>query len=186
MNTLVISELLLVAAALGLGLPRFRRDPGYCLAALAIGWAATLGAMRFGGLPVQPELHGLFSAMAAAAALPLLAVTVAWPAGEVARSWRYAGIFFVLAAVVAMVVVTLNSQRHWAVALALSSALVAGGVGLWRRQSRQALGGALLLAALHAPGFQWTLPPLLPADLLHLGLAGSLWLLRPLPSPAGD
>lgn len=171
MNSLVITEALLVGAAVFVAVISRRSNKALLIASVIIGIAALLGFLKFSNLLPLPELHQLFAVFGSSVALPLLAVAVIWPENSVSKTIRYASIFTFIAAFLAVILVTVSEIELWRTVCAVISVLSIVIVSIKRQQWTILAAGLLLLFALFALTQKITLAGLLPADLMHLGLA---------------
>ena len=145
---------------------------GVRLVALVLGSAAVLGALRFSGAYPIPQWHQFVSMLGACAAFPLLAVAVIWPDAAVARSVKFAAIFFIVMAVIGVLAVGVAQKRILVDALTVIS-VVAILMSLARaRRWPTALTTALMLAGLLLFAAKVNVVPwLVPGDLLHIGMS---------------
>jgi hypothetical protein len=174
MNLQALFDGVLAAVALWVAWGPGRRMPALRLGAILLGLAALLGTLRFSGLLPLPKLHQSMSMLGAGVGLPLLGVAMVWPAGAVARQRRYAWIFGVVAAVLCMLIGVLAGVALWPSACALLAVLAILGSSLARRQWIGAAAATFMLAGLLAFVIKWAPGPLLPGDMLHIGLAAGL------------
>lgn len=174
MNTLVVTEAILVAAAVYAAIVSHRHNKAILIASVIIGSAALLGFLKYSQLLPLPELHRLFTVISSTVALPLLAVAVIWPTNSVSRSIRYASIFTFIAAFLGVILVTVAEIDSWRTACSLISVLSIVIISIARQQWIVLLAGLLLLFALIALTKKIAFAGLLPGDLMHLSLAAGL------------
>lgn len=176
MNSAAFFDGLLALVAFWLAAVPGRRCTAVRLAALLLGCAATLGSLRFYGVPGLVELHQFASALGAAVALPLLGSVALWPAGVLAQQRRYAWIFVVTAAALCVVVVVVAGIKLWASAWALLSAVAMLLVAMRRAQWWSAGAALFMLSGFAAFVGQLQALTLQPGDFLHIGMAIGLLL----------
>lgn len=173
-NPQALFDGILAAVALWAAWVPGRGMPALRLGATLLGVAALLGALRFSGLMPLPQLHQTMSMLGASVGLPLLGVSMAWPAGAVARRRRYAWIFGVALAVMCILIAMLAGVALWPSACALLAVLTMLGTSVARRQWVGVAAAACMLAALLSFVAKLSPGPLLPGDLLYIGLAAGL------------
>jgi len=171
MNLQALFDALLALVALGLAIRAGGARPAWRLSCLLLATAATLGALRFSGWMPLPTWHQFFSMLGAGVGLPLLAVAVIQPDSAVATQRRFAWIFAIVTGVLCVLLVMVAQLKVWTAVCALLSALGILVMSLKRQEKTTALGAGLLLLALTAFAVKLSLPPLLPGDLLHIGMA---------------
>lgn len=177
MNQAALLDGVLAGVAWWLALATVRRYPALFLGSVLLAGAATLGALRFSGLLALPQLHQYLSLLGAGAGLPLVAVAVVAPGSAVASQTRYAWIFGGVACVLCTVVGVVLQFKAFSAATALASALAILLVSARRKQFGLAAAGLAMLAALVLFALKAPVPRLAPGDVLHGGLAMSLWLI---------
>lgn len=171
MNLQALFDGVLAVVALWLALGPGRRWPAAKLGGLAVAAAAVMGTLRFSGLLPLPQLHQTLSMLAAAAGLPLLAVSVVWRDAAVARETRYAVIFGGVAAVVCLLVAVVIGWAPWT-SLCAGVAVLAMLMAALRRGQWLMVAAALCLAAAFAAfAARLQIGPLKPGDALHIGMA---------------
>jgi len=171
MNLQALFDALLALVALGLAIRGGHCKPAWRLACLLLAAAATLGALRFSGLLPMPSLHQFFSMLGAGVGLPLLALAVILPDSHVATQRRFAWIFTISAGTLCILLVMVAQLKVWTAACALLSTFGILMISIKHREMITALGALLLLLALSAFAAKIHMPPLLPGDLLHIGMA---------------
>lgn len=174
MNAAAFLDGLLALVAFALAVRAGRGLAAVRLGAVLLGMAAALGSLRFSGVLPLPALHQFASALGAGVALPLLAVVVLWPAGEVATQRRYAWIFAITASVACVLIVVVAGFKLWASALALLSAVGMLVVSMRRSQWWAVAAALALLAGFGAFLGQMRAFDLQPGDYLHIGMAAGL------------
>jgi hypothetical protein len=171
MNSLAITDALLCAVALW-GAYRFGLQPALRLACGLLAIAAFLGVLRFSGAYPLPSLHSFFSMLGAMSALPLLAIAIVKPDSQVARTVRFAWVFFVASSAIGVLCVSLGGIRLVSDAAALIAVLCIIIFSLLKRTAWGVVIGLILLSGLLAMAFKWQVVGVLQsADFLHLGLA---------------
>jgi ascorbate-specific PTS system EIIC-type component UlaA len=155
-----------------------RALPGMRFGCVLIGTAALAGTLRFSGLYPLPPLHEFLSTLAAVSALPLIAITLAWPTSAVSATRRFAWVFFAGSAASGVLVVSVGGWRVAADICAVLSVLTLLAASL-RRKEWLGVGAAVCLALAFAAFLaHLQIPDLLqPGDFLHIGLAAALLLL---------
>jgi hypothetical protein len=177
MNGAGASDLLLALVCAGVIATQRRARPGVALAAGLIGLAAVLGVMRFSGLAMMTGPNKFASLLSAAAAFPLLAWCLRYPASRVALHFGTA-VRPVLILVALGVAVTMAGVAQWGAALSLLSALVLLGTLALRRNALATVGAVVLLGGMLATlAGRAGAAAIDPAVALHLGLAVGLALL---------
>ncbi|MFM7706417.1 MAG: hypothetical protein ACKO9D_00055 [Gammaproteobacteria bacterium] len=145
--------------------------------AMAFAAAAFFGVLRFTGLHTHPFPHQWLTLIVGTAAFPALAVAVARPGSRVTREPLYALALLCGLGVVGVLVVRGLEVRAYMDACALLS-VVALFLAVRGRSDRLG-GGAALAMLVGLMCFAAKFPasgPLVPGDLLHLGLATG-WIL---------
>jgi hypothetical protein len=171
MNMAAVLDGLLAVTAFCLAFRFGREFPGVRLGCILLGSAALLGALRFSGAPINPELHRFFSFLGAGVGLPLIAVTVLWPTCLVAATRRYAWIFAVIAAVLCVMFDIVVKTTLWYSAASILAAVTILWVGFARKEYIVVAAGLSLVGALLAFAAKLQIADLRPGDLLHIGLA---------------
>lgn len=177
MNTAAACDGLLAVVSLWVALHGARDWPGARLGALILACAAVLGTLRFSEVLPLPALHQFVSALGAGVSLPLLAIAVIWPRGEVSTQARYAWIFTVVTAALTVLMVVVAEIKLWAPVLSMLSVVAMAGYGLVRRQYLALGAGVFFFLAFvaFAARLQWS--GLQAGDLLHLGMSTAMVLL---------
>lgn len=134
--------------------------------------AALFGVLRFTGLHTHPFPHQLLTMIVGTAAFPALAFAVTYPGSRVTRDPMRALALLAALGVIGVLVVRGLGWRPYSDACALLSVAA---IFLATRQRSNRTGGAAALAMLvglmcFAARFPGS-GPLVPGDLLHLGLA---------------
>lgn len=153
-----------------------REEVALRLGAGVLGAAGAVGALGYAGLWVQPELHGLLWMLSASVALPLLAQAASIPVHGF-HPWRSQHIrFFALGLLaLALFFVHVMGWTLWPQACSSLAILTLLWVA-WQQRDAQLLRAAILfLLAVLAYSFKLQIGPILPDDLLHIGLALGLW-----------
>ena len=171
MNSLAITDALLFCCATWLTFQtNIKLSSRLACGLIAI--PALLGALRFSGIYPLERWHQLFSILSASAALPLLALSAAWPSSVVAQQKRFTLIFLGGATLLGLLISGIGKLRIYDQALALISMFVLLKVFVTKRDYTGVAGcicmltGSLLFVSkMHLEGL------LLPGDLLHLGMA---------------
>jgi len=177
MNSLVITEAVLLIAAFTVAWQTAKKFKALGLASVLIGLAALLGLLKYSKILPLPELHQLMAVLSSTVALPLLAITVTWPEGRISRSIRYMAIFSFIAAFLGVMLVTLGGYEHWRTVCALCAVLTIIGVSVFRKQWMLLAAGLFLLFGLITLTKKLNFAGLLAADWMHLFLAVVLVLL---------
>jgi hypothetical protein len=175
MNANAASDLVLALVCGWVVATQWQRQPGFGLAALLIGVAATLGVLRFSGVEALAGAHRFASLLSACAGFPLLAWSLGWPADPIAATMKGASRFALLVGGVG-VGATVLGVAIWGQALALISGLVIAVTMAQRREPVGIAGAVALLAAMAAAG-AGKAAPFNATVVLHLGLALALLLL---------
>lgn len=175
MNLQALFDGILAGVALWVAWGAGRQMPALRLGAAILGAAAVLGTLRFSGVLPLPEAHQALSMFGATVGLPLLGLAALWPRGVVATQTRYAWIFGVSAAVVAVLVVVVGGFKLWASICALLAVLTALIATARRREGWGVAASALLMLGLLAFATKLQTGPLVPGDWLHIGLSLGLW-----------
>lgn len=153
-------------------LPVLLRAAAMCFAA-----AAFFGVLRFTGLHTHPFPHQLLSLIVGTAAFPALALALARPGARVTREPLPTLALLCALGVLGVLMVRALGVRAYTDACALLSVVA---IFLAMRQRSDRVGGAGALAMfVGLLCFAAKFPaggPLVPGDLLHLGLAAG-WLL---------
>jgi hypothetical protein len=144
---------------------------GQRLAFGLIALASLLGVLRFSGVYPLPAWHELFTIWGGSAALPLLALSVRWPASRVAVHPHEAWLFLLTAMAAGLLLAGLARFRMYDQALG-ALAMLALVWTFWQVRSWLGLvsmglmlgGSMLFLLRMHVPGLE-------PGDFLHLGMA---------------
>jgi hypothetical protein len=175
MNGNAASDLVLALVCFWVVATQWQRQPGFGLAALLIGAAATLGVLRFSGVEALAGAHRFASLLSACAGFPLLAWSLRWPADPIAATIKGASRFALLVGGVG-VGATVLGVPLWGQAMALPSGLV---IAVTMGQRREAVGIAGAVALLVAMGGAalGKAAPFNTTVVLHLGLALALVLL---------
>jgi hypothetical protein len=140
--------------------------------------AACLGVLRFSSILPLVGMHSFFSGLGATAAYPLIAAAFLWPDSSVARSWRFASIFLVIAGTLGLVAVALEFSL-WGKVMATLSVLALVMRSVMDKNFLALMGSIVLLAALLLFAAQFSVAPYLQAgDFLHLLMALGLLLLN--------
>lgn len=176
-NSLVLTEAVLLVISIAVAWCSLKKSKALFMACILIGVAALLGLLRYSEVLALPELHKLFSSLSSCVALPLLAVVVIWPESSVSKSLRYMTIFSFIAAFLSVIIVTINEVEMWRNICAGLSALLILVFGLIRKEWLNAVAGLFLLVALIIIFKNISILGLLPADSMHLILAGVLAIL---------
>ena len=177
MNLQALFDAVLAMVCLALAFDASKARPAWRLSQLLLAAAAILGALRFSELLPMPSLHQFFSMLGAGVGLPLLAMAVIQPDSAVATQRRFAWIYAIVAATACIFLVMVAQIKAWAAVCALLSALCILVVAVKNQKKLTALGGLLLLMTLTAFALKLDMPPLLPGDLLHIGMSLSLLVL---------
>lgn len=151
--------------------------PGLAAALLAIAVAAACGVARFNGIEAAVGPHDFFSLLATVAAVPLLALSLYWPTGLLARHPRAAALWLIFAGAFGLLLV---SALHWQwVAQAVPAmALLLLMVAVWRQPSiARGAGLLLLLAGFVIQATQWSYGAFTASQGLHYLMAAGLPLL---------
>jgi hypothetical protein len=155
---------------------------GYRLAFGVLAVAALLGVLKFSGLYPLDSWHRLFAIFGGSAALPLLAVCVAWPQSAAANDRQFALILLGGAALLGLAVAGLGRLRIYDQALGAISMFWMLWLMVKQGDRRRIVGLACMLGGsvlfLAKANFS---PWLSPGDFLHLGMAMGLLLLAPAP-----
>jgi hypothetical protein len=175
MNGNAASDLVLALVCGWVVATRFRHQPGFGLAALLIGVAATLGVLRFSGVEALVGAHRFASLVSACAGFPLLAWSVRWPADPIAATGKGASRFALLVGGIG-VGATVLGMPIWGQGMALLSGLVIAVTAVQRREAAGIAGAVALLVAMAAAG-AGKAAPFNTTVVLHLGLALALGLL---------
>lgn len=168
--SLTITDSLLCLSALWAAI-RARQAMGQRLAFGLISLASLLGVLRFSGAYPLPAWHDLFTIWGGSAALPLLALSVRWPASRVAAHQHEAWLFLLTAMAAGLLLAGLARFRLYDQALGTLAMLTLAWT-FWQARAWLGLvgvglmlgGSVLFLLRLQVLG-------LVPGDWLHLGLA---------------
>ena len=177
MNLQALFDAVLAMVCLALAFDASKARPAWRLSQLLLAAAAILGALRFSELLPMPSLHQFFSMLGAGVGLPLLAMAVIQPDSAVATQRRFAWIYAIVAATACIFLVMVAQIKAWTAVCALLSALYILVLAVKNQKKLTALGGLLLLMTLTAFALKLNVPPLLPGDLLHIGMSLSLLVL---------
>ncbi|PUE42961.1 hypothetical protein [Limnohabitans sp. Bal53] len=177
MNLQALFDAVLAVVCLALAFDASKARPAWRLSQLLLAAAAILGALRFSQLLPMPSLHQFFSMLGAGVGLPLLAMAVIQPDSAVATQRRFAWIYAIVAATACIFLVMVAQIKAWTAVCALLSALSIVVLGVKNQKKLTALGGLLLLMTLTAFALKLNAPPLLPGDVLHIGMSLSLLVL---------
>ena len=177
MNLQALFDAVLAVVCFALAFDASKARPAWRLSQLLLAAAAILGALRFSQLLPMPSLHQFFSMLGAGVGLPLLAMAVIQPDSAVATQRRFAWIYAIVAATACIFLVMVAQIKAWTAVCALLSALSIVVLGVKNQKKLTALGGLLLLMTLTAFALKLNAPPLLPGDVLHIGMSLSLLVL---------
>ncbi len=177
MNGEVMAELLLALTTGVLGWRAYARRPGVALSMDLIALAALLGALEYAGVVAVTGPHHFASLLAATAGMPLLAVALRWPTGEVASRAQAASRFMLFAVAMGVLLVVTCQFTLWA-QLAPAVAAVVLLVSALQSGGKQAISGALLLMGCFSLSvLNLTLTPLSGEQQFHVMFTLSLSLL---------
>lgn len=171
MNLQALFDGILALVAIWVAVSCAKHWPALRLGSLILASAAVLGTLRFSGLLPLPPLHQFISMLGASVGLPLVGITLAMPGSATARHTRYAWIFAVVSAVIAVLVVMMAQFKLWASLCAVLAAVAMLFSALKRRDWLALASGAFILSALIAFASKVQMANLSPGDLLHIGLA---------------
>ena len=177
MNLQALFDAVLAMVCLALAFDASKVRPAWRLGQLLLAAAAILGTLRFSELLPMPSLHQFFSMLGAGVGLPLLAMAIIQPDSAVATQRRFAWIFAIVAATACIFLVMVAQIKAWTAVCALLSALCILVLAIKNQKKLTALGGLLLLMTLTAFALKLNVPPLLPGDVLHIGMSLSLLVL---------
>lgn len=179
MVSLAITDTLLFCCAAYLA-SRQRSPIGYRLAFGVLAVAALFGALKFSGLYPLDSWHRLFAIISGSAALPLLAVCVAWPQSATANDRQFALIFLGGTALLGLAIAGLGKLRIYDQAVGAISMFWMLWLLVRQGDQRRIIGVAFMLMGSALFLAKITLSPwLVPGDLLHLGMVMGLLLLAP-------
>lgn len=177
MNLQALFDVVLAIVCLALAFDASKARPAWRLSQLLLAAAAILGALRFSELLPMPSHHQFFSMLGAGVGLPLLAMAVIQPDSAVATQRRFTWIYAIVAATACIFLVMVAQIKAWTAVCALLSALCILVLAVKNQKKLTALGGLLLLMTLTAFALKLNVPPLLPGDVLHIGMRLSLLVL---------
>lgn len=177
MNMAAVLDGILAATAFWLAFSFGREFAGVRLGCILLGSAALLGALRLSGAPINPELHRFSAHLGAGVGLPLIAVTVLWPACLVAAKRRYAWVFAVIAAVLCVMFGIVAKTTLWSSGACILAAVTILWVGFVRKEYIIVAAGLSFVGALVVFTIKPQIVDLRPGDLLHIGLALGLILI---------
>ena len=172
-----LSDLLLAFVTLPFAWRLLPRRPGTAGAMLLIGLAALFGVLRYSGLDTALGPHRFFSLVAASGGLPLLAISLRWPDGEVASRGAAAGRFGVLVAGIGVLLVGVAGLAWWSDLVAALSALLIVWAAVPERRIVPLLAGWLLVLGFMASATGKAFAPFSAVQELHILMAMSLALI---------
>ncbi len=176
MNYDLFSELLLAGVSFGITWRNLKHRPGVAIGTLIIGLAALLGALVFAGVSQAEGPHALLAVLAGCAALPLLAVSLCWSDGDLAKRIRAAVSFFIIAAAVCLWLTEVLHFAAWAQIIPALSALLIMFGALRSKKPTAILGGLILLVCFTLSVLQFNIYPLDSEQQLHILLSAALLL----------
>ncbi|MFT5452749.1 MAG: hypothetical protein ACI9N9_002244 [Enterobacterales bacterium] len=177
MNSLAVSDGVLLIAMLFI-VTRTSSAVALRLGAAVFAAAAFLGVLRFSSVLPLLGMHTFFSGLGASAAFPLIAAAFLWPDALLARSWRFASIFLVIAGALGLVAAALDFSL-WGKIVALVSLLALVMRSVLSKNYMALIANTILLLGLILFAKQFSVEPYLqPGDFLHLLMAIGLLLLN--------
>jgi len=176
MNYDLLSEFLLAGVTFGITWLNIKNRPGIAIGTLIIGIAALLGALIFAGISQADGPHAFVALLAGCAALPLLALSLCWSDGDLAKRIRAAVSFFLIASAVCMWVTEVLQFAAWGQIIPALSALLIMFGALRSRKPAAILGGLILLGCFTLSLLQFNIYPLDSEQQLHILLSAALLL----------
>jgi hypothetical protein len=177
MNGDALSELLLAAVTLGIAWREIAKRSGVAIGMGMVGVTALLGALLYSGITEAIGPHHFFSILTACAGLPLLAISLRWADGALAKRLSAAARFILIIGAFGVLFVTLLQFSMWSSIAPALAALLIMITALQSRQPAAIAGGAILIACFALSLTNRTLGPLNATQQFHVLLAISLGLL---------
>ena len=172
-----ISDFVLALACAVIAVRAAKTRPGVALACAAIGVAAIFGVLRFSGTAGVEGAHRFLSMLGGAAALPLLAASLAWPESLAASTVRGAALTLLVAAAIGVAVTVGAGFVLWGQAVPALSAVAILIATLPKHAVRKSFGAVVLVLTFGLVAARQTLAGFEPLEVLHYGMTTALLLL---------
>lgn len=172
-----VSDFVLALACIVIAARSAKTRPGIALACATVAVAALVGVARFSGMGEAIGAHRFLSQIGSTAALPLLAVAIAWPGSKVAKNWRDASLALLVGSAIGIAIVTGAGIALWGQVVPAASALVILCGTIRGRAPRPVAGAIVLVITFAAVAVKLEAAGLEPLEILHYGMTGALLLI---------
>lgn len=173
-----ISDLVLALVCAFLAWRAAGERPGVAVACGTIGVAAVVGVVRFSGVPQAEGAHRFLSMIGGTAALPLLAVSLAWTDSKAALNYREAALSLLVGSALGIALIAGFGFPLWGKVIPAASILALLIDAGRRFEARIVAGSVLLLATFWlVSSNRTTVAGLAPIEFLHYSMAAALMLL---------